>query len=150
MKTLNSTILAFAVIFSASCTLRSERKSTFRTDSQITQSFTTGPWYISSFIKNGEEQKEKYAAYNFKFTHSNRIIADDNMNRYMGDWSVSGIDGSEDKLPVDKNFIISIKSPPIFSDLNEGWAIVDRSSSELTLSRARQKEGNQYLTFEKR
>jgi hypothetical protein len=144
-------LLILAAISLNACNPNNQNKSTFRTHSQITESFTSGAWYISSFVKDGTELGPKFSVYNLKFQPSNQLIAQDLTNSFNGSWSVSGIEGTDDNLPVDKHFIISMRSSPFFSGINGSWAIQERTKWKLDLIRAdSHHKSNDHLVFEKR
>lgn len=125
-------ILAIALMLIA-C-LRVEKKHGFTTHSRITESFTNGDWYVSDFVKNGDDTN-LYADYNFKFAPNNQITITTGKRIYHGEWWVTGIEGNDSILPVDLNFVIDINSKT-FTEINQNWVIADRMMDEIKLIKA--------------
>lgn len=125
-------IIAIALILT--CCSRVEKKQGFRSHSRITESFTSGDWYISDFVKNGDDTNP-YANYNFKFTPKNEVIITVGKRSYRGEWSVSGLEGNDSILPVDLNFTIDVQSK-LFAEINHNWVIADRMMDEMKLVKA--------------
>lgn len=142
-------LYTLAVVLILTACAKVEKKQGFRTHSTMTDSFTNGKWYVSNFVKNGDDTNP-YADYNFNFTLDNKIVITLDKKTYQGTWSVPGIEGNDSILPVDKDFVINIGSG-IFKEINRDWVICDREMDEMTLIRTipNQKPVDS-LTFAKR
>lgn len=126
-----SILLVVIALMMFSCDTKENSRQGFRTHSQDTDSFTSGDWYISQYIKDGTEQI-KFSDYNFRFAPDNSFSVSAGKITYTGNWWVPGIDGNENTMPADLDFVIDIKAVE-FAELSKEWIISERSIDELKL-----------------
>ena len=150
MKKIFYSLFAAALLLGAvSCS--SDDNNSSVSASEITATVTSGTWRITAFSEDGTDETNHFAGYNFTFAPTNVLTATNGTNNYQGIWSATSHDDSDDDNPgSDLDFNILFSSPDTFTELNEDWEILERTSSRIKLRHVSGGNGGtDYLTFEK-
>lgn len=135
-----SMIACAAILFS--CTDEDNSKTTNPTASEVIDRVDNGEWKIINYVKNGAEETEQFADFEFTFDNQNVLNATSGTTVYAGSWIVRDAEGGE----VDFN--ISFTGPDEFADLSDDWSVVQVSKKMVKLKEVTD-AGTNYLTFKR-
>ena len=120
-----------------------------QTIQQITTQVQSGNWEVTYFFDTDQEETENFNGYTFSFETNNQLTATNGSNTYIGSWSVTDSNSSDDSQE-DVDFNINFTSPPNFEELSDDWDIISHSSTKIELiDISGGNGGTDYLTFEK-
>lgn len=111
-------ISALAIVFALG-TFQSCSKDD-ATPSQTATS-TEGNWRVSLYFDNSDETY-KFTGYTFTFNSNGTIAATNGSNTVTGTWS-----------QVSSKFNIDFGVTPVFSDQNDDWLIVEKTTTSIKL-----------------
>jgi hypothetical protein len=116
--------IIFLIAFSAGCSKDDPSPSD---PGYITDIMTAGTWRVSYFKDSDEDKTSHFTGYNFSFTDTGVLVANNGTNNYPGIWSVIKDDG-------DLKLIISFSSPADFTELNDDWTVLEATELKVTLT----------------
>lgn len=127
-----ATFLILVALAANSCKKQAQFTS-FVTSPEITRSFTTGIWHLHSETAIPEDSS--YNDYDFQFSPDNTIRIRHCKDTYVGKWSVTSDQGTDDAPPVDFDFsmIFTAYTPYKISRLSHNYHIIKRTATELEL-----------------
>jgi hypothetical protein len=138
--------LLFAVILMIAAGLNSCEKDKSTTDpsgSSTSEIVGQGNWVITLFNDSGNEETQNFAGYTFTFNSNGTITAVKDASTVNGTWNTE-TDDSNNKLIMDFGTTVP------FSELNEDWLILEKSSVRIRLEHVSGGNGGtDLLTFEK-
>lgn len=147
MKKIKHLLLLFTIAVLISCTDNSH--STFINYPKATDSFTSGNWHLSNFMKDSMNKHGIYKEYLFHFNSDNSVVASRNDKKTIGKWLVNSDWGTDDNPPTDIDFVLEFKIYDSLSHLNGDYYIVERTASKLKLKSTNTSDNSEYLEFEK-
>ncbi len=141
-----SILLIAVVLYSCS---EDDSPNNENTQNQIENNVQSGTWRITNFIDSGTNETNDFIGYDFTFSSSGVMNANNGTNNYDGTWSITdsnSSDDSQDNLDFNINFNLTND----FEDLNDDWDFISNSSTKIELiDVSGGNGGTDYLTFEK-
>lgn len=117
---------------------KSSSSSTISVSSIVAQ----GKWKVTFYENSGTNETSNFNGYEFLFNSNGTVSATKSSTVINGNWS-DGNDDSQLKL------VLTFSVSP-FSDLNDDWHIIEKSSTVIKLEDVSGGNGGtDYLTFEK-
>lgn len=122
---------------------------------EIENRVTSGTWRITLYNDSGVNETGDYQDFTFTFNPDGSLIADDGVNTYTGDWSVTRENNSSDDDPnpddpYDVDFNIAFASPSVLLELTDDWDVESYTNTRLQLYDVSGGDGStDLLTFEK-
>ncbi len=138
-------VIGFVAVFA----LGACKKDKNETQDEIKSSIESGSWRITKFIDSGSDETSDFSGYNFTFSNSGGVVANNGSNSYNGTWSITD-SNSDDDSQDDLDFNLYFNLTNNFEDLNDDWDFVSHSSTKIELiDVSGGNGGTDYLTFEK-
>lgn len=104
---------------------------------QITKISTDGTWIVSSYIDDGDDETNDYTNYRFVFLEDGTLNATDllssNSNPYVGSWSLTDSNSSDDDSLDDLDFNINFNLNNVLDELSDDWDIISYTDTEIKL-----------------
>jgi hypothetical protein len=117
--------------------------------SEIEDRVKSGTWKIFYFNDSGTDETNHFTGYNFTFSSTAVLTASNGTNTYIGTWSISDSNSSDDSMD-DLHFNINFPLTNDFEDLNDDWEIISQSATKVELRDVSGGGGGtDYLTFQK-
>lgn len=122
---------------------------------KIKTEMASGPWVISKFIDSGKDETSDFLGFVFVFNPSGALSAKRGSLEFTGTWSVTNSSGKNnsqgnDNSQDDLDFNIFFNLSNEFEDLNDDWAILTHTSTEIELTDVSGGDGSvDFLTFRK-
>ena len=135
------------VVLTASCSKWQSNQK------QITKISTDGTWIVSSYIDDGDDETNDYTNYRFVFLEDGILHATDllssNSNPYVGSWSLTDSNSSDDDSLDDLDFNINFNLSNVLDELSDDWDIISYTDTEIKLVDVSGGGGTDYLTLTK-
>ncbi|GEM_PF-1175761 len=93
---------------------------------QTGANITNGPWIITRFIDDDENETNDYQGWGFDFKANGELVASKDNTSYTGSWLTRVDDGQAE-------LVINLQGPEFILELNEDWKIRAQSASEIQL-----------------
>lgn len=145
MKQLNKLHLLLVLVFTAflltACEDDDDDDDTPRTSNQsavikaeVTTNLQQGNWRISKFIDSGQDQTNDFNGFDFDFQSNGTVTANNGVNTYNGNWSITDDGSNDDDDPQDDlDFNLSFNQPQLFTELNDDWDFISQSATQIAL-----------------
>ncbi len=86
----------FSCFMTLLCLTSCDSESSDFSQEEIRMNIQDGAWMITKFVDSGQDETSDFAGYAFEFNSSGVLTADNGMNIYSGNWSVSDDDDDSD------------------------------------------------------
>ncbi|MBT6573901.1 hypothetical protein HOM83_02580 [Candidatus Falkowbacteria bacterium] len=150
MKTIRlaSIVVVFSLLLVVSCN-KDDDNPTNNTQTIVQSNVQSGTWRITKFIDTGSDETNHFTGYNFTFSSSGVLNANNGTNNYDGTWSISDSNSNDDSQD-DLDFNINFNLTNDFEDLNDDWDFISQSTTKIELiDVSGGNGGTDYLTLEK-
>ncbi|MFM7644647.1 MAG: hypothetical protein ACKO5N_07660 [Sphingomonadales bacterium] len=121
---------------------------------QITKITTDGTWIVSSYIDDGDDETIDYTTYRFVFLADGTLNATDllssNSNPYVGSWSITDSNSSDEDNLDDLDFNINFNQNNVLDEFSDDWDIISYTETQIKLVDVSSGGGDtDYLTLTK-
>ena len=142
-------VLGLVFFLNTASMCSSDDSSSTTNQTNIINTASSGTWRITSYIDSGVVETNKFTGYNFTFSQNGTLTAVGNGQTYLGTWSVTDTNSTDDSLD-DLDFNIAFSSPADFFELTDDWDVVSRTDTKIVLiDISGGNGGTDNLTFEK-
>lgn len=93
--------------------------------SDLNDVLLNGPWYVASYLDDGDDETYDYYGYNLTFINDGSVVADNGVNTFNGTWSIIGTTTQE--LVLD----FGIQIP--FDEFNDDWDVLSFNETTINL-----------------
>lgn len=104
---------------------------------QITKITTDGTWIVSSYIDDGDDETIDYTTYRFVFLADGTLNATDllssNSNPYVGSWSITDSNSSDEDNLDDLDFNINFNQNNVLDEFSDDWDIISYTETQIKL-----------------
>ena len=119
------------------------------TKTEIEDNLKSNAWIITKYIDSADDETLHFSGYSFDFGTNNVLTASNGTNTYIGSWSITSSNSSDDSQD-DLDFNISFSAPADFEELTDDWDIISQSATKIQLiDISGGNGGTDYLTFER-
>lgn len=142
--------LLFVLTTSSMCSSDDNSNSSDdNTPADVVNIATNGTWRVTYYFDNDQVETNNFSGYNFTFGAGSVLTATNGTNTYLGTWSVTDSNSSDDSIS-DLDFNIAFTAPAQFEELTDDWEIIQKSATEIKLKDVSGGNGGiDYLTFTK-
>lgn len=134
-----SIIMILLVGFTTACEKEDEKEDdNSKSNSQsivkstIETNVKSGTWRISKFIDSGTDETNHFTNFNFTFSSTGVLNANNGTTDYNGTWSITDSNSNDDSQD-DLDFNIHFNLTNEFQDLNDDWDFISQSATLIEL-----------------
>ncbi|MBM3917460.1 MAG: hypothetical protein FJ349_07590 [Sphingomonadales bacterium] len=103
----------------------------------MTKITTDGTWIVSSYIDDGDDETIDYTTYRFVFLADGTLNATDllssNSNPYVGSWSITDSNSSDEDNLDDLDFNINFNQNNVLDEFSDDWDIISYTETQIKL-----------------
>lgn len=93
--------------------------------SDLNDILLNGPWYVASYLDDGDDETYDYYGYNLTFINDGSVVAENGVNTFNGSWSIIG--STTQELVLD----FGIQIP--FDEFNDDWDVLSFNETTINL-----------------
>jgi hypothetical protein len=117
-------LLIFAMVTVVTSCKKDDNSPNNNSNSSTSSIITTGSWRVSYYHESGDDNTSNFNGYTFNFNSNGTMTATHSSGTTNGTWS------SDDSK---NEFHMSMGNNSPCSDLNNGWLIISKTSSEIDM-----------------
>lgn len=117
----------------------------------VANNLKSGTWRITEFVEDGVDRLSEFESYAFTFGANGQLVAENELFRHTGTWSVEDDDDNDDDgFDSDIDVNIRFTTPGEFVVLTDDWDVIERTGIKVRLADDDDDSNDiDYLTFEK-
>ncbi len=93
--------------------------------SDLSDILLNGPWYVASYLDDGNDETYYYYAYNLTFNSNGTVVAENGVNTFNGTWSLVGT-GAQD-------LVLDFGTQIPFDEFNDDWEVLSYNETTINL-----------------